>query len=262
MIPYPSFISPVIAEIGPLKPHWYGAMYLLAFAIGWKLIQKYNRNAQLGLSKNDLLDLVLYILMGVVIGGRLGYMWFYNAAYYLEHPTKIFQIWLGGMSFHGGLIGVILALLYFAWRKQVKFFDIGDMIVYPSAIGIGLVRIGNFINAELYGRATDVPWCMVFPKRGAVDPGDVCRHPSQLYEAFFEGFLIALILRWMMKKHPKTGVLSWAFVVMYGVARFSMEYFREPDAHIGFIFTYFTLGQLLTLPLIVIGGYMLWKKTR
>ena len=200
-----------------------------------------------------LIDLIFFVLLGVMIGGRLGYILFYNFTYYFQHPWEIFAVWEGGMSFHGGVIGVIIAGLSFCKLKKVKIYDIADLLVLVVPLGLGLGRLGNFINGELYGRLTTVPWCMQFPL--AVG----CRHPSQLYEFLLEGVLLLSIL-WVAKnrKMPR-GALFWLFFLLYGSFRFILEYFREPDVQIGYIFSFFTMGQLLSIPLILIGLFGLFN---
>lgn len=248
MIQYPN-ISPYIIKYGALEVRWYGLMYIIAFLIGWWFLKKYNRRDHLHLSKDDITDLILFMLGGVVIGGRLGYIWFYNFSYYLEHPTSMFKVWEGGMSFHGGLIGVILMTLYYAKSRQVNFYTIADILVIPGSLGIALGRLGNFINAELYGRATDVAWCMQFP----TDSLGICRHPSQLYELVLEGLVLMAILVVLKHKKLTPGIVAWSFIAGYGVMRSIVEFFREPDVQIGYYAGTFTQGQLLSLPLILIG---------
>lgn len=260
MITYPE-IDPVIFTIGPVQPHWYGLMYILAFIGGWFILKKYNRRDHLHLNKNDFLDLCLYVLLGVIVGGRLGYVWFYNLNQYLANPIEIFQVWNGGMSFHGGLIGVIVAMVYFAWRKKVSFHKVADIIAINAALGVGLVRIGNFINGELFGRASDVAWCMVFPKDK--DPSQICRHPSQLYQMLLEGFLLMGILIWLKNKKLTPGITAWSFAIGYGVMRFAVEFVRQPDPQIGLYFGWMSQGQLLSIPLILAGVVMvgvIWRR--
>lgn len=259
MIPYPE-IPPYFFKVGTIEFRWYGLMYALSFVIGYLLI-KYlvthsRRFKGLKFQQNDIVDLVFIVLVGVIIGGRLGYVLFYNFNHYIQNPLAIVALWEGGMSFHGGLIGVVIAGLYFCRKRGIHPYDLGDLLVLVVPIGLGLGRIGNFINGELYGRLTTVPWCMQFPS--AIG----CRHPSQLYELFLEGIILFIAL-WLIKdkKYPH-GTLFWLFLLYYGTVRFIIEYFREPDAQIGFIFSIFTAGQLLSLPLIFAGAIGLYVVNR
>lgn len=254
MLQHPN-IDPVILSIGPIEPRWYGLMYIVAFAVGWFILKKYNQKDHLHLSKDDLLDLTLFMLLGVVIGGRLGYIWFYNFSYFWNNPAEIFAVWNGGMSFHGGLLGCLVTVLYFAYTRKVNFYKVGDILVVPGALGIALVRMGNFINGELFGRATDVAWCMQFPAR--IDPTQVCRHPSQIYEMLLEGVLLLLILLYIKRKKPTVGIATWTFVAGYGLLRTFAEFFREPDMQIGLYFGWISQGQLLSFPLFLLGLTMI-----
>jgi phosphatidylglycerol---prolipoprotein diacylglyceryl transferase len=250
-IPYPQ-INPVFLELGPLQFRWYGLMYLLGLTGAYFLIKSRVAAKGLALSKDQIYDMVVWAALGVFIGGRLGYTLFYNLPYYLQHPTKIIAVWEGGMSFHGGLLGTILALLWYSRRQGIPAYTIADLAAGVTPIGLGFGRIGNFINGELYGRATDVDWCMVFP-----NGGPACRHPSQLYEAGLEGVLLFIVLWVLGKKPTPPGTIFWSFIAGYGLCRFIVEFFREPDAHIGFIIGSFSMGQLLSLPMMVFGAFML-----
>jgi phosphatidylglycerol:prolipoprotein diacylglycerol transferase len=250
-IPYPQ-INPVFLELGPLQFRWYGLMYLLGLTGAYFLIKSRVAAKELALSKDQIYDMVVWAALGVFIGGRLGYTLFYNLPYYLQHPTKIIAVWEGGMSFHGGLLGTILALLWYSRRQGIPAYTIADLAAGVTPIGLGFGRIGNFINGELYGRATDVDWCMVFP-----NGGPACRHPSQLYEAGLEGVLLFIVLWVLGKKPTPPGTIFWSFIAGYGLCRFIVEFFREPDAHIGFIIGSFSMGQLLSLPMMVFGAFML-----
>jgi len=250
MITYPT-ISPSFLKIGSIEFRWYGLMYAISFVLGYFLllflIRKNKRFKTIGMTGDLLIDLIFFVLVGVMIGGRLGYILFYNFSYYIQHLWEVFAVWEGGMSFHGGLIGVVIAGLLFCKIKRINIYDIADLLVLAVPLGLGLGRLGNFINGELYGRITTVPWCMQFPL--AVG----CRHPSQLYEFFFEGVLLWVIL-WILKdKRMPKGALFWLFFLLYGVFRFVLEYFREPDVQIGYIFSVLTMGQLLSIPLILLG---------
>lgn len=250
-------IDPVFLRLGPLEFRWYGLMYILAFVAGYYLALAGVKRKRLPLTRDDVADLVFTLALGVILGGRLGYVLFYNAPYYLAYPLRVFAVWEGGMSFHGGLIGVTLAALWFARKKKLGFFRLADLCIPAGPVGLGLGRLGNFINGELYGRPTDVPWGMVFPGGGGVP-----RHPSQLYEAFLEGPVTFTVLWLWGRKDPPEGVLFWAFIAMYGAFRFLVEFFREPDAQIGYLLRYFSMGQMLSLPMLLLGGTMVWWSYR
>jgi phosphatidylglycerol:prolipoprotein diacylglycerol transferase len=250
-------IDPVFLRIGPLQFRWYGLMYILAFIASYFILRAESVRKRLPLSKDDVADLVFYGAMGVVLGGRIGYILFYNLGFYLANPLRVFAVWEGGMSFHGGLLGVILAFVLFSRRKKVPFWTLIDMAALCAPVGLGLGRLGNFINGELYGRQTDVLWGMVFP-----GGGDLPRHPSQLYEAFLEGLLLFLIVRFTSRWSSQTGVAGWAFVAGYGLFRFIIEFFREPDAQLGLFFGLFSMGQFLSLPMFLVGSYMVFRLSR
>jgi phosphatidylglycerol:prolipoprotein diacylglycerol transferase len=196
--------------------------------------------------------MVVWAALGVFIGGRLGYTLFYNFPYYLQHPTKIIAVWEGGMSFHGGLLGTIIALLWYSKRLGIPSYTVADLAAGATPIGLGFGRIGNFVNGELFGRATDVEWCMVFPSGGPA-----CRHPSQLYEAFLEGPLLLIVLSVLAKRPTPPGTMFWSFIAGYGLCRVIVEFFREPDAHLGLIIGSFSMGQLLSMPMVILGAFML-----
>ncbi|MDG5466756.1 prolipoprotein diacylglyceryl transferase [Deltaproteobacteria bacterium IMCC39524] len=241
-------IDPIIFQIGPLAIRWYGMMYLLGFGAAYLLITHLSRMRNLALSKEGVSDLLFYGVIGVVLGGRLGYVLFYNPGQYLSKPLEVFAVWQGGMSFHGGLLGVVLAAVFFCWRRQLPMLLAGDILVTSSTIGLGLGRVGNFINGELWGRVTDLPWGMVFPGGGQLP-----RHPSQLYEAFLEGLVLFLILYLLHRRKVKEGVPFFCFFIGYGLFRFLVEFVRQPDAHLGFLWGGATMGQLLSLPMILFG---------
>lgn len=248
MLTYPQ-IDPVLLSLGPLQIHWYGMMYLIGFLAGWWLgIQRVNCPNPL-LNKEQVGDLLFFIALGVVLGGRFGYVIFYDFPTYLNNPIAIFQVWKGGMSFHGGLIGVIISIFFFARSTGQRFFQIADFIAPLVPPGIAAGRIGNFINGELWGKPTELPWGMVFPH---VD--NLPRHPSQLYESALEGFALFIIL-WLFSSRPRpTMAVSGLFLILYASFRFFLEFFREPDAHLGYLaFEWLTMGQLLTLPMILLG---------
>lgn len=244
-------IDPVFLSIGPIHFRWYGLMYVLSFIATYIILRTESRRKKLPLSSNDIADLVFYGAMGVVLGGRLGYIFFYNLDFYLDHPLQIFAVWEGGMSFHGGFLGVILAFLIYSRRKNIPFFKLIDMASQCAPVGLGLGRIGNFINAELYGRQTDVPWGIIFPNSNGVP-----RHPSQLYEAFFEGLILFIIIRITARKSSVTGIQAWTFCAGYGLFRFVIEFFRLPDAQLGTYLDVFSMGQLLSIPMFILGTIM------
>ena len=250
-IPFPN-ISPVFIEIGPLQFRWYGLMYLIGLTAAYFLIRRRVALKGIPMAKEQIYDMVVWAALGVFIGGRLGYTLFYNFEYYSQHPLKIVAVWEGGMSFHGGLLGTIIALLWFSARVRVPVYTIADLAAAVTPIGLGFGRLGNFINGELYGRPTDVEWCMVFPSGGPA-----CRHPSQLYEAGLEGALLFTVLWLIGRKATPPGTLFWSFITGYGMCRVVVELFREPDAHIGLLFGSFSMGQILSLPMIVAGVFML-----
>lgn len=268
MLKYPE-IDPVAVSIdaftiagksfGPFNIHWYGLMYLVGFAGGWFLAVYRAKKSERVIRPDQAEDLTFYSAMGVIIGARVGYVVFYNFSAWMDDPLMIFRLWEGGMSFHGGLLGLATAMLIYAAKIKRNFFDLVDFIAPFAPIGLFFGRIGNFIGGELYGRATDVPWAMIFPK----DPG-VPRHPSQLYEAFLEGIVLFILLFWFSQKNRPRGAVIGLFLLGYGSFRFFVEFFREPDAHIGFAaFQWMTRGQELCLPMIVGGlGIMIWAYRR
>ena len=241
-------IDPVFLSIGPLQFRWYGLMYVLSFIATYFIISSEVTRKRLNLTKDDVADLVFYGAMGVVLGGRTGYILFYNLGFYLANPLKLFAVWEGGMSFHGGFLGVMLTFFLYARRKKIPFLSIIDMAALCAPVGLGLGRIGNFINGELYGRPTDSPWGIIFPGSDGVP-----RHPSQLYEAFLEGIVLFLIVRFVSKKSTTNGLTTCAAIAGYGLFRFIVEFFRQPDAQLGFFYGFFSMGQLLSLPMFIAG---------
>jgi len=243
--------NPVLFQIGPFQAHWYGLMYALAFISGYLYLVYSRAGKKLNLDIKEKDSLALYIILGVLLGGRIGYILFYNLGLYLANPAKIFAVWEGGMSFHGGAIGVIIALLFFSAGKNINFLAIGDFASEFVPVGVMLVRIGNFINAELYGRiATD--FCIYFP----TDPTN-CRYPSQLLQAALEGLILFLILFFVSRNTKKTGLTSGLFLILYGFFRIIAELFREPDPQLGFIFSGITMGQLLSAIMIISGTLLI-----
>jgi phosphatidylglycerol:prolipoprotein diacylglycerol transferase len=252
MLNYP-VIDPVAISLGPVNVYWYGLMYLVGFVAGALLGQVRSKRQDLNWQPKQVWDLVFFIAIGVIVGGRLGYIVFYNLEYYLDRPIEWLFIWSGGMSFHGGLLGVLLSLWLFSRRNQKSFLEVGDFVAPLCPLGFGAGRVGNFINQELWGRVSEVPWAMVFP---AVGPET--RHPSQLYEALLEGIVLFVIV-WLYSKRPRaTGAISGIFLLSYGVLRFSVEFFREPDIHLGVVaLGWVTMGQLLSIPMALL-GFGLW----
>ncbi|WP_026376378.1 prolipoprotein diacylglyceryl transferase [Aestuariibacter salexigens] len=243
-------IDPVIFSIGPVSLRWYGLMYLVGFIAAWWLANR--RMQRVGLSKDDVSDLLFWSFLGVIIGGRVGYVMFYQFDLFLSDPVYLFKIWTGGMSFHGGLLGVLAAMWFFAKKKGQHFLQVGDFVAPLVPIGLGAGRLGNFINAELWGRTTDVPWAIIFPGAGPSP-----RHPSQLYEFMLEGVVLFAILWWYSSKPRATGAIGGLFLLGYGVFRFIVEYFREPDAHLGLYSFGLSQGQLLCVPMILLGLWLM-----
>ncbi len=249
MLTHPQF-DPVAVQIGPLAIHWYGLMYLLAFALAWLVGRRLIARGVTRLTHRDHEDILFYGILGVVVGGRLGYVLFYKPAYYLAHPLQIFAVWEGGMSFHGGLIGVMLTLIWIARRRGMNFFEVTDFVAPQVPLGLAAGRMGNFINGELWGRPTDVPWAMVFPAAG----DGLARHPSQLYQLALEGLLLFVIV-WLVARTPRPrGLVSGVFLVGYGILRFTVEYTREPDRFLGLLAGGLSMGQWLSLPMAVAGA--------
>jgi phosphatidylglycerol:prolipoprotein diacylglycerol transferase len=261
MLIHPQF-NPIALDLTglglPLQVHWYGITYLVAFGLFLWLA---NRRAALpwfaedGWERRDIEDLLFFGVMGVVLGGRLGYVLFYKPGHYLAHPMEVFAVWKGGMAFHGGMLGVAVAMALFAWRRQRSFLSVTDLIVPCVPVGLACGRIGNFINGELWGRAADpgLPWAMVFPQSGL----EIARHPSQLYQFGLEGLLLFALLWLYGRRQRALGQVSAAFLFGYGVLRFVAEYFREPDDFLGLLALNMSMGQWLCVPMIL-GGAALW----
>lgn len=254
-------IDPIAFQFGPLKVHWYGLMYLAGFTVGWWLGRRRTRERWRGLRPVDMDDLLFFLVLGIVFGGRIGYLWFYGYERVLADPSYAFRVWEGGMSFHGGLIGVIVAMAWFARSRGLAFFQVADFVAPLVPPGLFAGRIGNFINGNLWGAPTDLPWGVVFRSPAA---GGVARHPSQLYEALLEGLVLFAVL-WFYSRTPRAlRTVSGLFLLGYGVMRFAVEFVRIPDAHIGYLaFGWFTMGQALTVPMIIAGaGLMIWGLAR
>lgn len=246
---YPQF-DPIALEIGPLAIRWYALAYVVGLVAAWMYCRTLTAYSPAKISKQDFDDFLLWATLGVVLGGRLGYVLFYNLPYYLANPIEALYVWEGGMAFHGGFLGVILALLFFSRVRSIPLLALSDIVAAAAPIGLFLGRIANFINGELYGRITDVPWGMIFPHAGP-EP----RHPSQLYQAGMEGLLlfILLLVAALMGAQRRPGLLSGLFLIGYGLARIIGEFYRQPDAHIGFLLGGTTMGQWLSLPMILAG---------
>lgn len=247
-------IDPVALSLGPLQIHWYALAYVVGFIAAWRLairICKLDGLPEQRPNENDIDDYISWAILGVLLGGRLGYVLFYNLPAYMDSPAEAFKVWHGGMSFHGGVIGVVLSLILFSKFKKVPFWRLADTAAAVTPIGFFLGRLANFVNGELYGRVSDVPWAIVFPRGG-----DVPRHPSQLYEAATEGILLFLILFALIhvkSVRVRTGTVSAFFMIGYGAFRFGCEFFREPDVQLGFIVEQVTMGQILCIPMIITG---------
>ncbi|EKP0261723.1 prolipoprotein diacylglyceryl transferase [Aeromonas sobria] len=248
-----SQIDPVAFSLGPLSVRWYGLMYLFGFAFAMWLAGRRADAPNSGWTRNEVSDLLFYGFLGVILGGRVGYVLFYNFDLFLADPTYLFKIWTGGMSFHGGLIGVITAMIWFAHKTKRHFFTVADFVAPLIPFGLGVGRIGNFLNGELWGRITDVPWAIIFPEAGP-EP----RHPSQLYQFALEGVVLFIILNLFWRKNPPRGAISGMFLLFYGLFRFLVEFVRQPDSQLGLYFQEISMGQILSTPMIVVGALMIW----
>ena len=256
VLPFP-VINPILFQWGPLAIRWYALAYVAGILIGWTYTRRLARRGDSPLTEVMLDDFVTWAVLGIILGGRIGYILFYMPGFYASDPLQVFAVWKGGMSFHGGLIGMILAMALFARRRGIRFFHLTDAIAAATPIGLFLGRLANFVNGELYGRPTDVPWAMVFPK----DPAQLPRHPSQLYEAGLEGLLLFVFLAiaaWRFRALRRPGLESGLFLCGYALCRIVSEFFREPDAQLGFLYGGATMGQLLSLPMIAFGLWFVW----
>ena len=267
--------DPVAVSLGPLDIHWYGVMYLLAFLSFWLIANhRAARQHWWGWSGQDVSDVLFYGMLGVIVGGRVGYMLFYASDMLAQNPLSVFRIWDGGMSFHGGLLGVGIALFWFARRTRRSFWQISDFVVPMIPLGLAFGRLGNFIGGELWGRLSDVPWAMIFAKSTGFRNGEtaalmeawqsgaldhLARHPSQLYQAGLEGLTLFIILMWYSRKPRPSASISGLFLIGYGVFRMIAEFFRQPDQHLGFLaMQWLTMGMLLSLPMIAAGFIIMW----
>lgn len=256
-IPFPA-IDPVLISIGPLAIRWYSLAYIAGILLGWRYIVSLSARKPGVIDAAAIDDLIVWLVFGIILGGRIGYVLFYKPGYYLMNPIEAAYVWEGGMSFHGGALGVILAMALFARKRGIDFLRLADMVACAVPIGLFFGRIANFINGELFGRPSDVAWAVVFP-RGGPEP----RHPSQIYESFLEGLVLFLILAalWRYTRlRDRPGALGGVFLLGYGAFRLFVEFFREPDAHLGFLFGGVTMGQLLSLPLVIVGVWLVARK--
>jgi phosphatidylglycerol:prolipoprotein diacylglycerol transferase len=251
MLQFPNF-DPVAVRLGPLAIHWYGLMYLTAFASAWLLGRWRISHGKTRLTLKDLEDIIFYGVLGVIVGGRLGYVVFYKPIYYLSHPVEIFYLWEGGMSFHGGLLGVLAMVTWLARSRKYKWLEVSDFVAPLIPLGLAAGRLGNFINGELWGRPSTLAWAMVFPQSG----DGIARHPSQLYQLGLEGLLLFALVWWFANKPRPTGQVSAVFLMGYGFFRFIAEYAREPDDFLGLLTAGLSMGQWLSLPMIAAGAVL------
>ncbi len=255
-IPFP-VIDPVLISFGPFVIRWYALAYITGLLLGWRLMRRLVARSPAVADDVAVDDFLVWATLGVVLGGRLGYVVFYNAGYYFENPLSIFAVWRGGMSFHGGLLGVMAATVLFCRKRGIELWPVADRVACVAPLGLFFGRLANFINGELFGRVTDVPWAVVFP-RGGPDP----RHPSQIYEALGEGAILFAVLLWLAGKERlrrRTGFLTGVFLAGYGAARTVAEVFRQPDAHLGFLSFGTTMGQWLSVPLLAMGLVLMFR---
>ena len=258
-LPFP-VIDPVLIEIGPFALRWYALAYIAGIVLGWFLARRMVALAPRVATREQLDDFVTWATLGIILGGRLGYVLFYRPGYYVTAPWEALYVWQGGMSFHGGMLGVIVAALWFCQRQRLDPLAFGDRVATVVPIGLFFGRLANFINGELWGRVSDVPWAMVFPTGGPAP-----RHPSQLYQAAMEGVSLFLLLQLLVRVpalRARRGFLVGVFLAGYGLARIIGEFFRQPDAHLGFLFAGATMGQLLSLPMLAVGLWLMVRSRR
>jgi phosphatidylglycerol---prolipoprotein diacylglyceryl transferase len=263
VLPFPAF-DPVIVSIGPFAIRWYALAYIGGILLGWLYARALIRAEELWggkppLTLEDIDDFILWVTLGIILGGRIGYVLFYNPGHYLEQPLEALELWNGGMSFHGGFLGCVAAVMLFGWKRNVRILSLGDLTCAVAPIGLFLGRLANFINGELWGRAADVPWAMVFPGAGPLP-----RHPSQLYEAALEGLVLFIVLYVLIRNGAlrRPGLILGAFALCYSLARSFSELFREPDAQLGFLWGGMTMGMLLSLPLALAGIILIVQALR
>ena len=254
--------DPVLIDLGLFQIRWYSIAYILGIIIAWMYATKIiklttiNKHNFQQIKKSEFDDLIIYLVIGIVLGGRLGYVLFYNLEYYAQNLFEIFKIWQGGMSFHGGLIGIIVSIVFFSKKTDTNFFKSADIVSCVAPIGIFLGRIANFINGELYGKISTLPWAVIFPSGG-----NMARHPSQLYEAILEGLILFILINYLALKKEllfKTGYISGLFLVLYSILRIFSENFREPDMHIGYFFNYFSMGVILSFITLLAGFFIIF----
>jgi phosphatidylglycerol---prolipoprotein diacylglyceryl transferase len=258
-IPFPT-IDPVLVAVGPFAIRWYALAYIAGILLGWRLVRRLVQRPGWAVTPEAVDDLVFYVTLGIILGGRIGYALFYQPDHYLTHLLDLLAVWRGGMSFHGGLLGVLVATFVFARARGLAFFELTDALAVATPIGLFLGRLANFVNAELWGRATDLPWAVVFPT-ARPEP----RHPSQIYEAALEGVVLFAVMLWFARRPygPEArGLLSGVFLIGYALARMTAEFFREPDLHIGYLAGGATMGQLLCLPMLALGVFLVARARR
>ncbi|CCQ72280.1 prolipoprotein diacylglyceryl transferase [Magnetospira sp. QH-2] len=256
VIPFPQ-IDPVLIAFGPLVIRWYALAYIAGLLGGWALIRRFGARSPLRIDPVAVDDFMVWATLGVILGGRIGFVLFYNLPFYLQNPLQILQVWQGGMSFHGGLLGVTIAMFLFTRKRGLSFLAFTDVVACVTPIGLFFGRIANFINGELWGRVTDVPWAMVFPRGGSMP-----RHPSQLYEAALEGIVLFIIVNLVARSHPwrhRPGLVTGVFLFGYGLARGSVEFVRQYDIQVGLLWDVITMGQLLSIPMMMLGLYLIWR---
>ena len=256
--------DPILIDLGLFEIRWYSLAYILGIIIGWmyatRIIKltttnKYNFEQ---IKKSNFDDLIIYLVIGIILGGRLGYIFFYNLEYYIQNFPEIFKIWQGGMSFHGGLIGIIISIIFFSKKTKINFFKFSDIVSCVAPIGIFLGRVANFINGELYGKISTLPWAVIFPNNKGIS-----RHPSQIYEALLEGIVLFVLINFLALRKKfllKAGLTSGLFLIMYSIFRIISENFREPDIHLGYFFNYFSMGTLLSIPTLLAGFIIIYIK--
>ncbi len=259
MIILPKF-SPEIFSVGPLAIRWYSLMYLIGYVVGFQIAKKRIQRGLLKITREALDSWITYMVVGMLLGARVFYVVFYNWSYYMDHPEEILMFWLGGLSFHGAAAGMIVSSWLFAKKNKITFFSATDTLAITAGPGLFLGRIGNFINGELFGRETSVPWAMVFP----TDPQHLPRHPSQIYQGLTEGLLLWFILNYIQNKAIKEGrfrhgLVGGSFLLGYGLIRFLIEFTREPDAQVGYLFSWITMGQILCIAMMLAGAYVLYR---